>query len=268
MLYLQQTLEQYSDIFINSRVKLIRHKDRREEYRELIKSREGLLEYQKEQSKEIFKGCDYIVSFIGQERRRSIFFGVFKVNGVLRRNGKLYYDLKELKEFHDLVGRIVVDWGDGTLSWHQWYHLRKKEIIEILPRGYLGSFPGLLNFALNFDELKKLIDNPEANSDWRHHLSAVNGIYLILDTRTGLQYVGAAYGEKGIWGRWSNYARTQTGGNIEFVELKNRDPKFYTYLRYSILQTLPSNITPAEVIKVETLYKEKLGSRMHGLNSN
>jgi hypothetical protein len=31
---------------------------------------------------------------------------------------------------------------------------------------------------------------------------------------------------------------------------------------------LPSNITEAEINKYETLYKEKLGSRAHGLNLN
>ncbi len=34
-------------------------------------------------------------------------------------------------------------------------------------------------------------------------VSSVNGVYLILDTRTGNQYIGSAYGNDGIWQKWS-----------------------------------------------------------------
>lgn len=267
MLALHTLLELYSDLFATSKVKLVRHKDSRVEYRDLLKSRDSLLEYQKEQGRNVFKECDYIVSFVGKEQRRSIFIGVFKVGAVSFDGQKFHYELEEMPGFEDLVDRMVIDWGDATLAWHQWYSQRK-EIVEILPKGYLGSFPGLLQFVLDFDELKRLIDNPEANADWRHHLSAVNGIYLILDHRSGQQYIGAAYGEEGIWGRWRDYARSLTGGNLEFIRLQESDPHFYRHFRYSVLQTLPSNVTSREVIAIETLYKEKLGSRAHGLNLN
>jgi len=36
-------------------------------------------------------------------------------------------------------------------------------------------------------------------------LASVAGVYLILDTETGYQYIGAATGKDGIWGRWSKY---------------------------------------------------------------
>ena len=62
MITIQEILNIKTDLFRYSKVKLVRHKDNRAEYRELIKDRNELLNYQKEQSKHIFKDCDYILS--------------------------------------------------------------------------------------------------------------------------------------------------------------------------------------------------------------
>jgi hypothetical protein len=268
LITLQQILGSQSDILDNARVKIVRHKDSREQYRHIMKDRQALLEYQKEQAKDIFKGCDYIVSFIGDERKRSRFVGVFKVGENKIQNGKFYYDLDAVPEFDDLVDRLVIDWGNNAISWHQWYHTQAKEVIEILPPGFIGNFPGLLGFVLDFDELKVLTGNPEANFEWRNHLSAVNGIYLILDNSTGQQYIGSACGAQGIWQRWNDYAATGHGHNKELVALLKEDPHHHRNFKFSVLQSLPSNITQREIIAIEALYKEKLGARAHGLNRN
>jgi hypothetical protein len=117
--------------------------------------------------------------------------------------------------------------------------------------------------------LRLLTGHPDANFEWRHHLSAVNGVYMILDNNTGTQYVGSACGKDGIWQRWTDYARSSgTGGNKELKTLMEKDPAYHRHFRFSILQTLPSNITRDEIIAIENLYKHKLGSRFHGLNRN
>ena len=69
-------------------------------------------------------------------------------------------------------------------------------------------------------------------------------------------------------GEQSEYAANYTGGNKELVTLLKSDPYYYRYFRYSVLQTLPSNITQREIVAIENLYKQKLGSKMHGLNRN
>lgn len=268
MLTIQDILNLKTDILKNSRVKLVRHKDSRAEYRELIKDRNELLKYQQEQGKPIFHDCDYIVSFIGKERRKSILFGIFKVNGFEQQNGKYYYNLEQLSEFEYLSNRIVIDWGNNAIAWHQWYDKQLKEIVQILPQGYLGDFPGLLDFVLDFSELERLINNPEANEDWKNHLSSVNGIYLILDSKTGNQYIGSANGRDGIWQRWTDYSTTHHGGNKTLIELCDKEEDYFKNFRYSILQSLPSNITQKEIVKIENLYKEKLGTKAHGLNNN
>lgn len=267
MITLQDILNTKSDLLHGAKIKLVRHKDSRAEYREMIKEREGLLAYQRNQPKHVFKGCDYIITFVGIERRRSILFGVFRVDGMTQKDNKFCYDLTPMPEWDDLIDRLVIDWGSSALSWHQWYSAQKpKEVVELLPKGYLGNFHGLLDFVLDYNELKRLIDNPEANHDWRHHLSAVNGIYLILDTLTGQQYIGSACGSEGIWQRWSDYARNPTGNNRELMRLLDTDPNYQRHFRYSVLQTLPSNINRPEIVAIENLYMQKLGSRAHGLN--
>lgn len=269
MITLQQILESHSPLLKGKKVKLVRHKDSRIEYRHVMKDRGALLEYQKSQSKPVFKGCDYIISFIGLDRKRSVCVGVFKVNSVRSKSEEeYYYDLEEVSEFTDFSDRLIIDWGNNAIAWHQWYDKQPKEVIEILPSGYIGSFPGLLDFVIDHDELRTLTNNPEANFDWQHNLSAVNGIYLILDGSTGQQYVGSACGKKGIWQRWSDYAANGHGNNEELIALQRNDPTFYKNFKFSVLQSLPSNTTQREVVKIENLYKEKLGSKAHGLNLN
>ena len=71
MLTIQEILNLKTDILKKSRVKLVRHKDNRAEYRELIKDRNELLKYQQEQVNPIFHDCDYIVSFIGKRKNKT-----------------------------------------------------------------------------------------------------------------------------------------------------------------------------------------------------
>jgi hypothetical protein len=99
-------------------------------------------------------------------------------------------------------------------------------------------------------------------------LSAVAGIYLITDNLTGQQYVGSAYGINGILGRWTIYAKNMHGDNVELKKLIHENPNRFEYFQFSILQTLPKEMTKNEVIKTESIFKNKLGSRAFGLNSN
>ena len=140
MITLEQILNSQSSILKGKHIKLVRHKDSREQYRDVIKDKNALLDYQKIQKKDVFKGCDYIISFIGMARRRSVMFGVFKVNGCAEIDGLFHYDLERVTEFEGLVDRLVVDWGGNAISWHQWYDRQPKEVIELLPQGYMAAF--------------------------------------------------------------------------------------------------------------------------------
>jgi hypothetical protein len=85
---------------------------------------------------------------------------------------------------------------------------------------------------------------------------------------TGNQYVGSAYGEGGILGRWKAYAKTVRGDTKELRVLLKGRPNMANDAQFSILQTLPITLDRTEVFKYETLHKRKLGTRAHGLNGN
>ena len=101
------------------------------------------------------------------------------------------------------------------------------EVLEICPGLRYKRFTDCLELLLTYDELKEIIESQY--KDWRQVLSAVKGVYLITDTSTGRLYVGSAYGEEGIWGRWSEYVSTGGhGGNVSLQELIQRDPNTQT----------------------------------------
>jgi hypothetical protein len=237
--------------------------------------------YQSVQGKNIFSNCQQIVSFIGDGGSRSKFIGIFKVleesqvfshkwpDGYLYPEmtpGKFQYKLERVEVFEELVGRLIVDWGPSTRSWHQW--LKPKEIIEILPKGFVRYFPGYLDFILDFQEMCKVIESPEANREWHQKLGSIAGIYLITDSNTGMQYVGSAFGSEGILGRWKTYAQTGHGNNDQLIKLLEINQNYCRNFRFTILRTLPKSLTNREIIEVESLYKEKLGTKTFGLNSN
>jgi hypothetical protein len=121
-----------------SKIKYVRHKSNGE-FSELFDNVflniAELEEYQRIQSKSVFKNIDYIISFLGTEGQKSLFWGVFKVVNEKYSENNLYeYELEEMPQFSELKFRVVVDWGRATLSWHQHY-TSDKQVIEILPKG-------------------------------------------------------------------------------------------------------------------------------------
>ncbi|QYY36874.1 GIY-YIG nuclease family protein [Ruficoccus sp. ZRK36] len=273
--------------YLRESTKLVRHIERKWDVRMLIEH--GQFDcYQNYQVHPVFHDCSYILSFLGEEQGRARFIGLYKKTGVegptsfSAPSGFPYpqmfesprphymYAFEKLDGFRDLEGRLVIDWGGATLSWHQWFRPRSraKEVAEISPVGYVKPFPGYEDFVLTYRELRQLVAHPQSNREWYDLLSSVAGVYLILDIRDGKQYVGSAYGEKGLWGRWATYAKTGHGGNKLLAELCEQDQQAPQHFRFTVLRTLPRTMAKNRVIAVETLYKEKLGSRAYGLNAS
>lgn len=123
---------------------------------------------------------------------------------------------------------------------------------------------------IQFDQLKEIVDDMGMGIYEDHYkaLSQVKGVYLIIDTTDGRQYIGSAYGEKGIFGRWSEYVNTHHGGNAEFIKLLKKEPERYRKFRFTILKIFSEGATVKEVLDAEDLYKAKLGSTEFGLNDN
>lgn len=252
----------------NAKIKLVRQKDSRRDLYTLYRyNKSEFLDYQRSQSKNIFKGVDFIVSFIGEEGKFARFIGVYKILPGTKFKDKLFwYEMKEVEGYEDLKERVIINWGEAAISWHQWIS-NLKAVIEIHPGLHYQQFKDYFDFILDFKELQEIVTNQY--SDWKKVLSITKGIYLINDVKTGKLYVGSAYGDDGIWGRWVNYVFTNGHGkNKMLIALLKDDPTYGFNFRFSILMLLPRTITPDEAIKKERLFKNKLGTNAFGLNSN
>lgn len=251
-----------------ARIKLVRHKDNRQDLYNLYRSRrEEFLAYQSTQINNVFDNLDYIISFIGEESTNARFIGVWKITGKRPApSNHVEYLMEEAgPAFDDLKERVIIRWRN-PISWHQWIK-NEMEVHEIRPGLNHRAFTDYFEFILDFQELQEIVTRQY--SDWKRMLSATKGIYLITDSSTGKLYVGSAYGENGIWGRWCNYVAQQGhGGNKVLRQLVDSDPQYACNFRFSILQLLPSTVTPAQAIVMERLYKKKLGTNAFGLNLN
>lgn len=131
----------------------------------------------------------------------------------------------------------------------------------------VNNFTDYDSIELTFDELQEVIEGHYP--DYYKALSSVKGIYMIIDGNTGKLYVGSAYGEEGIWGRWKSYVNTFHGDNSRLKELyeKNGEEYFHKF-KYLILQILATKISDKEVIEIEAKYKKRFLTREFGLNAN
>lgn len=259
-------------------IKLVRQKDARQDLYELYRhNKEEFLNYQSAQSKPVFDKVDYIVSFIGEEGTSARFIGVYKIveTIVLSENNKpsgvkdidnYFYKMQELPGFDDMKERVIIKWGNA-IAWHQWYK-NEMEVIEISPGLSYRQFTDYLDFELSFDELSDIIKNEYP--DWKKMLSAVYGVYVISDGKSGKLYIGSAYGENGgIWGRWSEYVKTNGHGNNKTLkELVDADPNYAQNFTFSLVMTMSKSSTKEAVIAKEQLFKRKFGTIANGLNNN
>ena len=285
---IQELLKGRNEEFDNAnveRIRLIRHKDSRKEkiiggksyelslYDIYLYENEAFMTYQSEQLVKKFKNVDYLVSFIGEESTSSRFVGVYKINGILQMlpdyKGEAHarFDIQEIPGFELLKERVIIDWNN-PVQWLQ--HYNEMPVIRIdrgLMENNLPVFVRYEDVVLNYIQLKTIINSN--NPEWKSRLESCNCIYLILDKSNGKQYVGSTYNTKGIWGRWSEYAKTGHGDDVELKKCIDSDPKYAEKnFQWCILETLPIKILPEQAIERESLYKRKLGTRMYGYSKN
>ena len=202
----------------------------------------------------------YVVVFV-VDGKYSRFVGVYRILGLDKKitvptddkksfRNRVFVKVAELKVFKEYSGRVLVDWGDEGI------------IRMMIP------FTSYNDVLLSFKELKNLIETD--NVEWRDKLKAVNGIYGIVDQSNGKLYVGSAYGDEGIWGRWKVYVETNGHGNNDMlVELiQNNKDYAWDHFQWFILETFPLDVTDDYAVHRENLYKEKLCTRLFGYNKN
>ena len=149
-------------------------------------------------------------------------------------------------------------------------HYESFEVAEVLPEPFSGRlFPGHHNIDLSFVELENLVNRDR--QEWKAALSG-NGVYLITDTDTGKRYVGSAYGDEGIWGRWTSYAHSGHGGNKQLRQIVGSDRAYpRSHFRFTLLEFFRFGTLDQEAARErEGHWKEVLLTRNEkfGLNSN
>jgi len=263
-------------------VKLFRHSMTSDQFKPCY-DKNMILEYTATQKRGFGKGYDYWAVFISDKGTLAKFHALYKVKGSQAAVRDVmpegfphedwfageneYFDLEPLDLLETYENRLIIDWGRATLAWHQKGTI-EKPIVAILPNEQ-KVFSGFEDLLLDYDELKEIIENRQVYESWYTALSSIYAIYLIVDRSTGKQYVGSAYGQNGLWGRWEEYVRTRHGNNKRMKELLRDDRERYHQFQFSILQILQKNITSEEVIHLESLYKRKLQTLYPlGMNDN
>jgi len=229
------------------------------------------IDYQKFQNKKNFER-DKILSLIKLPGENLwLYAGVYSSHGIIgQEDGYHEYDTSLTKIGSSLIGRLVIEYRRaGRVSYPNCENLVGKASIAEIKSEPLGfsDFKSFKDVLLTRRDLEGLIRT--APGSWRSPLQSVSGIYLITDKANGKQYVGSAYGENGIWGRWSEYAKNYHGGNKSFVKMYNvTGPEAFSGFQYSILETTDIDADKDLVISLENKWKEKLLTREFGYNEN
>lgn len=235
-------------------------------------------------------GNGYVASFIGHEPGRALFVGLYKIESSspltpaefraasvyqeLNSFGGTFWFTEEMAnqgrsavEWFNLTatdfysswkGKLVVNWPPPERSWWRRAHNNDLSIHAIREESaFDAKMPEWDEINLTWDELKIL------PSRWKQLMSQWRGIYYIFDVSDCKGYVGSAYGESNLIGRWENYGATGHGGN---KLLRNRDPVNF---RFSILQRVSPDLAVSDVVRIETSWKERLHTYApQGLNDN
>jgi hypothetical protein len=181
-------------------------------------------------------------------------------------DGTLQYSSRDVEEFRGYFGRVILDYKNPPSAQNE-----VRVAAPILPAIKVreirstefgdDGFPGYSNITVTWAKLQEIIER--GYESWHTALKNMKGIYLIVDRSNGAAYVGKADGVKGaIWDRWSNYAHTCHGGN---VELKKLDPgHIKANLQWSILEVMDSKTQDAYVDARESWWKVALSTRGTG----
>lgn len=225
----------------------------------------------------------HVASFFGHEAGKALFVGVYRVAGSVSISREAYWSMPEHQQlasfgmigmtkreecrlfdlelvpiFSEWSGRLVCKWAGLERAWRRWaannvfpVHAISEESLLVAP------MPRWREILFGWNDLHAL---PAA---WRTALRQWRGIYYIRDRVSGKGYVGSAYGEENLLGRWLDYAASGHGGN---KLLRTLDPSGF---EFSILQLLTHDAETNEVVAAENTWKLRLHTREpDGLNQN
>lgn len=231
-------------------------------------------------------GTGYVASFLGREPGKALFVGLYSIGASkplsreqfwrvpayvkLKAFGMrgfaderatasvLWFDLTITDFYAHWKGKLIVGWPPPERSWWRRSHRNEIPVLAVLEHSALDAAMKSWNeLEFTWEELRIL------PTRWRSKLNEWRGIYFIFDVRDGKGYVGSAYGESNLLGRWLNYAARGDAGN---KLLRQRDPRNF---RFTILQRVSPDMDAQDVVRLEGSWKQRLHTRVpYGLNEN
>lgn len=175
------------------------------------------------------------------------------------------WEWENLNQYDKYLGRLIVRYKNKSQNVIRWANsvMNEIEVYQILPDVFDNDmFPGYDRVNITWKELERVV----MKDTWRVALQNQKGVYLITDRNTGKKYVGSAYGESMILGRWEDYVRSGHGGN---VGLRNLD---FDYIKnnfnYSLLDIYKGSTDDRVILEREVYWKQVLGSKEFGYNEN
>jgi len=219
----------------------------------------------------------YVISLMDfyPERDAWLFGGIYNILNYGQKphnsqKGSHAYKIKLSEKGADLIGRLKIKSPalkirNKRLNAESF--LSRMELLEILRQPYTGpGFAGYDRASLLWSELVSIVENNR--QDWKTALMHMKGVYLITFV-DGRNYVGSAYGEIGLWSRWSNYARSRHGGNAEMIKLDlESESTFIEGARFTLIEVWPMRTEDSLILERENYWKDALMSRTTGVNAN
>jgi len=218
-------------------------------------------------TKKSFKVGEITVGFIRLSTDKDLWllFHIGRVTKDLETLNGVGYEYEVLDEYEKYFGRLIIRFKNTVQAMVRKAEsvIQDCEVEKLLPGIFDNdNFPGYDKVNLSWQELRRVLDK----ETWRTALQNQKGVYLITDTSNGKMYVGSAYGENMILGRWQAYVATLHGGNAELKELI-RD-HIEAHFRYSILDIFRSSVDDNVILEREAWWKEVLLTRRFGYNGN
>lgn len=181
-------------------------------------------------------------------------------------DGGMRYTSRDIEEFRPYFGRVILEYKNPPSAQNE---VRVASTIfpeirvhEIRATGFGDDgFPGFSDVTVSWGKLNEIITR--GYESWHTALSNMKGIYLIVDRSNGAAYVGKADSAQGaLWARWTSYARTCHGGNVELVKL---DPAHIKqHFQWSILEVMDWKTQDEYVDARESWWKKALSTRGEG----
>lgn len=242
--------------------------------------------YQRAQHRDVVKLSEakYLVSCLGNKPGKALFVGLYRVNGhrqipaacfwqkeenqelakfgmkkwVTEDVNPFWYDLILEDGYQGLKGKLIIEWPGPEVVWAR-KALKNAFTIEAIleDSALVRDMPPWDRLVLTWAELQTLPQN------WIASLRQWRGVYLIHDASDGKAYIGAAYGDQNLYGRWKNYTDSGDGGN---KLLRDRTPDNF---QFSVLQRVSPDAGAEYIIALEGSWKDRLHTRQpSGLNLN